>query len=174
MTPPGIRLLFDENFGKPLVGEIERLLSFAEPEEQAEVKHVLDFQSQIGLESQGIWDDVWIPQIVKEGWIVIAADRGKKGLKKGQKLPRLCVQYGVTHFLIGPAVHRRKRFCKLLTVLSVWHELLALARESPRGSRFMIEPSGSSREHCARGRITKRDITPQPIRPSPPVPGHLF
>ena len=41
------------------------------------------------MEHQGVWDEVWIPQAAKNGWAVIAADRGKKGLKKGKKLPDL-------------------------------------------------------------------------------------
>ena len=31
------------------------------------------------LYGEGVWDEVWVPKIAKEGWIVISADRGKKG-----------------------------------------------------------------------------------------------
>ncbi len=169
MTPLGIRFLFDENIGSSLVLEIERLLESADAEERATVKHVLAFQGEIGLENQGVWDEVWVPRAAKDGWVVIAGDRGKRGFKKGKKLPDLCAEYGITHFLLSPAVHHRKRFRKLLTVLSVWHELIILVNNSPRGSRCIIEPSGPSAEHCARGKITRR----QNGR-TPPPPGQLF
>ncbi len=170
MTPPDIRFLFDENIGKSLVAEIGHLLECAEAEDQAIVKHVLNFQDEIGMEHQGVWDEVWIPQAAKNGWAVIAADRGKKGLKKGKKLPDLCAECGITHFLFSQAVHHRKRFRKLLTVLSVWHELIILVKDSPRGSRFIIYPSSQSPKHCARATIVKRDTRRAP----PPPAGLLF
>ena len=166
MTPSGIRFLFDENFGKPLVLTIERLLlDFGHAEDQATVRHVLDFQQQ------GIWDEEWIPRLATEKWTVVAADLGRRGgLKKGRKLPGLCIEYGLTHFLLSSAVHTRKSFRKLLTILSVWHELISLARDAPPGSRFLIEPSGPSREAWARGKVTEREIRCE----LPPQPGFLF
>ena len=170
MTARSIRFLFDENFGKPLVEDIARLLLRAQPEEMAEVKHVLDFQQEIGLQRQGVRDEVWIPSIIEGNWIVVAGDLGRRGLKKGEKLPHLCVRHGITHFLLSPTVHDRKSFRKLLTVLSVWHEMISLTLNSPPGSRFFVEPSGPQPDACARGKITTRVVN---ITPLPP-PGFLF
>jgi len=67
VTPLGIRFLFDENIGSSLVLEIERLLESADAEERATVKHVLAFQGEIGLENQGVWDEVWVREPLKMG-----------------------------------------------------------------------------------------------------------
>jgi hypothetical protein len=171
VTQARIKLLFDENIPAPIVSEIERLLEGAQDEEKAEVKHLLAFQREIGLEPMGVWDDVWVPRIVDGGWTVIAADRGMKGgLKKGPRLPFLCVRFGIVHFLLSRRVHARKSFRKLLTILSVWHELLELAASSKPGTRYVIEPAGPESHAVARGKIVKRE-TPDIL---PPAPGMLF
>lgn len=56
----------------------------------------------------GQCDEDWIPRIAREGWVVISSDRGKGGLKRGMPLPRLCVQWRVTHVLLWPAVSSGK------------------------------------------------------------------
>jgi hypothetical protein len=42
---------------------------------KAETKHLFD----LGL--GGEWDEVWIPQIAGQGWIVVSADRGTSGTR---------------------------------------------------------------------------------------------
>ena len=95
MNPP--RLMFDECVGKPAMEEIQRTISLSLDE--AEFKHVLDFQRQ------GVLDEDWIPRIAREGdWVVITADRGRRGsAKKGEKLPVVCKQQGVTHVVLRRA-----------------------------------------------------------------------
>ena len=102
------------------------------------------------------------------GGLFLRETVGKKG-GKGKKLPDLCAQHGVTHILLGPAVHKRQIFPKLLTILSVWHELIDAAN-GPRGLRFQIEPHGTKPAHRGRGVLLPKNI---PL--SAPAPaGMLF
>ncbi|MBI1902062.1 MAG: hypothetical protein HYS13_13245 [Planctomycetia bacterium] len=167
MTPSTTKILFDENIPRLLVSELARLMTFALEDERADVRHLLDFTNQ-----QGVWDEVWIPRAAQEEWMVIAADRGKKGTKKGDKLPRLCAAYGMTLVLLSRRVHVRPRFQKLLTILSVWHELIEIGKM--RGPlRFNLEPLSMAIESRGRGRLVRRDTPPSAV-PSPTPPGHLF
>ena len=105
------RLLFDENFGKPAIERLARFLSAGGDDDFPEIKHILEFQEQGGL------DEDWIPRMASEGWVLITADRGKKMRGKGEKLPRLCVKYGVTHVILSRRIQQRKTFDKILTLL---------------------------------------------------------
>lgn len=49
------------------------------------LKHIVEFQRE------GVTDQIWIPRIALEGWIIITPDRGKSN--RGGKLPRLCIQH---------------------------------------------------------------------------------
>jgi hypothetical protein len=154
------RLLFDECIGKPIVVCFGRLLELAHDDEKAELTHVLDFQKQ------GIWDEVWVPQIKSEGRIVITGDGGRGGVSKGEKLPRLCARYGITHVILSPKMHVRKSFRKMISVLSVWHQIITLNEVDP-GSRHFLEPLGDNT-----GKLVKKAI---PERDEPPAgPGMLF
>ncbi len=107
-----------------------RLLEFGEDE--VELKHIRDFQLN------GIPDEQWIPEVAaKEGWVVITADRGKKG-GATEKLPRICAQHGVTHVILSSAVHHQKTMSKIISIMSVWADLIELTTSSARGSRFSI------------------------------------
>jgi len=127
------------------------------------VEHKLRFHDH----GEGIWDEVWIPEAAEEGWIVISADRGRKGgRKKGEKLPRVCRNYGVTHVLMSGGMMKRRQFDKVLSILSVWYDLLDTAA-APPGTQFMLEPS-------SRGRAILRRKEPQANPGDPPPPGFLF
>ena len=160
MTQEKPKFIFDECIGKPIVDEIARLQNMAEAEDQATVKHILDMQPH------GIWDEIWAPKIVPEGWIIISGDRGKKGRKKGEKLPIICLQYSISHVLLGPSAHNQRNFSKLLTILSVWFDLVKVVPGAPKGSRFAIE--SATRGH---GRLVPK---PTPKTGTPPPPGMLF
>jgi hypothetical protein len=128
------------------------LVRFAEAESRAVVEHKLRFHG----DPPGIWDEVWIPKAGKEGWIIISADRGKKGgTKKGDKLPRVCRANNVTHVLMSPAVKQQKQFDQVLVLLSVWYRLLETIA-APPGTCFSLEP-------LERGRgILKEKVPPTP------------
>ncbi len=96
-----------------------------------EAKHVTDFQFN------GIHDEIWIPQIAADGYIVITADAGKGGTGKGEKLPRVCVVHKVTHLIFSTNVHRKKTFEKTTILIQVIDEIVKLACE-PKGSRFQL------------------------------------
>lgn len=170
LRPP--RLLFDANIGKPLVGDIARMLSQYNTYdfEVADVLHVFDFQASLGLAEEGVWDEVWVPRAGEAGWTIIAGDRGKRGgISKGKKLPLLCVEHGITHVLIASSIHDRKQFSKLLSFLSVWHELVEIARAEP-GNRYKLESAGDQTTNRGRARLTHRPIAPRlpPLRPFRP------
>lgn len=130
-------------------------------EERPELRHILEFQQQ------GVWDEQWIPRVASEGWILITADRGKKGSKKGEKLPRLCVRHRITHVVLSAGIHRRKSFEKVLAILSVWYELLQL-RDVPPGSRYQLEPTGRGQ-----AKLVHKPLPTGGPSPLPPK-GHLF
>jgi hypothetical protein len=165
---PTAKFLVDENIPPCIVQDLTHLLRHAKVEEAAQIKHVHTLYGELGLSTQGTWDEVWIPSLGNDGWTIIAGDRGKSS-GKGKKLPSLCVQHNITHVLLGPAVHQRAKFPKLLTILSVWHELIAIAN-GPRGLRYFIEPLSSLPAHCGRGKLVHKAI---PLS-GPPPEGMLF
>ena len=123
--------------------------------EKPEISHVLD------LTAAGTRDEVWIPRISREAWTVLTVDGGRTPNKlRGEKLPSLCARMAVTHVILSPAVHMRTSFEKLLTILSVWYELIALAEDRDgRGNRYLLEPM--QRGH---GRLVGRTIPPELLR----------
>ncbi|WP_425615712.1 hypothetical protein NA78x_005642 [Anatilimnocola sp. NA78] len=162
--------MFDANIGKPMIDELARILESqsAQEHELAEVVHVFDFQASLGMGEEGVWDEHWIKQAGEQGYTVIASDRGKGGVSKGKKLPRLCEEYGITHVLLGESIHRRRKFSKLLSILSVWHELVDIAREEP-GKRYFMEAAGSQESQRGKAKVTHRPITKRPpLKPFPP------
>ena len=163
-----IRFLFDENIAPVIV---ENLSTALKPiHSDLEMLDMRSFLKTIGDEIQGVWDEVWFPKAVDQGWTVIAADRGSKGgIKKGRKLPELCASAGVIHFLLSPRVHQRKVECKYLTILSVWSDVV-FSMKSDSEIRFVIEPASSKPEHKCKGKLTKRKI----YKPETPPDGKLF
>ncbi len=161
MSPRQRLILFDECIGKPHVERLKTLVADVSAID-AKISHVLDFQAQ------GVRDEDWIPRIANEGWIVISGDRGRGGMKKGEPLPRVCLKYGVTHVLLSRGVVHRCSADKILTVLSVWHEILEL-HSVPRGSRYHLEPRA---DMLSQGRLVNRTppIIPEQVAP----PGTLF
>jgi hypothetical protein len=121
-----MKLLFDENFGRPLLEALKTLVAFSR--ERPEVRHILE------LQRAGAKDSEWVPLLATDGWIVLTCDRGKSA---GPKLPQLCRVYGITHVLISGALHNSPQFEKARAVLAVWPELLALADE-PKGERYSL------------------------------------
>ncbi|MBS0657720.1 MAG: hypothetical protein JSR82_05660 [Verrucomicrobia bacterium] len=121
-----MKLLFDENFGRPLVGALAEVVKFSR--EPHELRHIGE------LRTLGGPDDEWIPQIAGGDWLVVSGDRGKQG---GPKLPRLCLEAGVTHVLVSGRMHNSPQFEKARAVLSVWPELMKAA-EGPRGERYSL------------------------------------
>ena len=148
------RLLFDECLPGPSVA---RLAEFVRSKEGGSVvvRHLFD------LAPPGTLDEVWIPQIMDEGWTVISADGGRKPNKRrGKKLPRLCEEYGVTLIILSPVVHNRKVFDKTRTILSVWDQIVEIAADLSRvGSRYMLEPL--NQENHGVGRLVERASHPR-------------
>lgn len=127
----GLKLLFDENFGRPTVERLKQFLTGTEP--MPTLATVVDYLG-------GGKDDVWIPMLRDGDWIVITADRGRRS--GGAKLPDLCVAYGVTHVLLSKSVHHLPQFEKARAIVAVWSELSALS-SSPSGSRHVLRLNGA-------------------------------
>jgi hypothetical protein len=118
-----MKLLFDENFGLPLVQALKGLLAFSR--ELTEAQHIIE------MHRSGAKDSEWVPQVATGGWIVLTADRGRSS---GAKLPQLCRAAGITHVLISGKLHNSPQFEKARAVLVVWPQLVTIASEPPGGS----------------------------------------
>jgi len=132
-----IKVLFDENFGKPMISPLAALLSKS-PFPPVAIRHILDFYSQ------GTPDSAWIPQIAAEGWILISADRGRRC--GGPKLPLLCRQYHVTHVLLSGTIHSQSQYNKIVSVAAVWEDIVA-AGEARKGSQYILKLSGTKKSY---------------------------
>jgi PIN like domain len=128
---PPIRILFDENFGEPLVTALAKFLAWHD--QAPEISHLFEFANSSET------DEVWIPRIAKDGWTLITTDRGKQS--GGKKLPQLCCAYGVTHILLSHTLHNSKQFEKVRAVLCVWPKIIAAAT-GPKGARYMLRFDG--------------------------------
>ena len=122
-----VKLMFDENVGRGLVRALAGLAAFHQP--PPVVSHVLDFTGQEGEE-----DDVWIPKLAREKWVIISADQGHLG---GAKLPLVCKTWKITHVLIKGKLHHARQFEKARAILAVWPELLEAAKAIP-GTEFRL------------------------------------
>ena len=154
MNPTTARFLLDECLGRPIVEPLSQLIAMGKGEKPV-IEHVLN------LTASGTRDEVWIPQIARDGWTVITGDGGRTPNKqRGEKLPNLCARYGVTHVILSSAVHQRTAFERLLTVLSVWYQMTDIANDpSARGNRYDLQPNLSNARGI--GRVVKRDIPPE-------------
>ena len=101
---------------------------------------------------------MWIPEVAKDGWVIITGDRGKKGKKP--KLPVICLHYKITHILMTGTVMRLKQNQKANAVVAVWEDIKKCAN-APPGSRFILQMS-----HQGNARI--RPVTfPASVAPLP-------
>ena len=162
-----LKLLFDECLGHPLVPTLATFLEKAGY--PCECKHIRDFQYN------GVADDKWVPLIADQGWIVISADSGKKK-SVGEKLPKVCRAYGVSHVILSPKLHYRKQHFKFLKIMEVAYQLQKVA-DAPGGSRFSLRLSTDDRAVLVeRPHIIPSDEQsirkvqqPLPLPPQPPL-----
>jgi hypothetical protein len=126
--PGGLRLLFDENFGRPIVRCFADLAGWDRRVEQ--VTHLFD------IAGSGSADEHWIPLAAERGYVVVSCDVGRG--KRSRRLPDICRLAGVTHVLIRGKLHHEKQFEKVRAILVVWPELM-IARQVPPGSRFALQ-----------------------------------
>ena len=87
--------------------------------------------------SQGVKDEHWIPKLSAEsGWIVITGDGGKSS-KRGQKLPELCWEYGITHVVLSSTLHSKRSSVKVGVLTTFWSQI-ELLHEMPKGSHYHL------------------------------------
>lgn len=129
--------MFDECVGKPILMELAGFQQFSAY--QFELEHILDKRKQ------GVKDEDWIPELDPNEWIVITGDRGKGGLKKGKKLPRVCQECGITYIALGASAHDLKTDKKLVAIESVWDEIGRIAGEPPGQAYLLTIVNGRAR-----------------------------
>ena len=144
-----LKLLLDECLGRPLVADINKMLSWDRP--PPTIHHLTNYFVP------GETDPVWIPKVAAEGWIILTGDRGKKGK---DKLPSICLAYKVTHILMGTSVMKLKQYQKANAIISVWEKIKECG-SAPKGSRFIMS--------CINGRVVLKQII-LPTTASPPPP----
>lgn len=147
-----IRLFFDECIGRTIIEDIQPFLGHSPFE--FELAHIFDHYTK------GEWDENWLPGLEKD-WIVITADRGKRGgLKKGRKLPAVCRALGITHIMLGPSVSQKSSFDKMNAIIGVWAQLPTV-QAAPSGSPWLLTlgPSGHPL------------LRPKPTKTAPPKKG---
>jgi hypothetical protein len=121
-----LQLLFDENFGRPLVEALGSLLAFHEL--RPRVHHLLE------LQHSGVADAEWIASLAPEDWLVVTSDKGARG---ASKLPRICSAKGITHILLKGRLVYHRQFDKARAVLVVWPDIIRASCASA-GSRFRL------------------------------------
>jgi hypothetical protein len=131
----GIKLFFDNCIGPPISKSIGGVLCYHSL--NPKVKHLKDFFDE------SIKDDEWIPQIAKDSWIIITADRAKK--YGGPKLPAICKKFNVTHILISGKLHNAPQFEKARAIISLFPRIIYYASKGPPGSRFSMRYTGSDK-----------------------------
>jgi hypothetical protein len=148
-----IRILFDENFGKPVVA---KFLDWYE-EEKVEIAHIFQFAKS------GETDDVWIPRLATGGWLLITTDRAKRC--GGPKLPDLCRDHGVSHVLVGATIQKAKQFERVRAILAVWPRVILAAKYPTKGTRFSLRYDSEKRVIL----IQSVDNRPRPAGSPPPL-----
>lgn len=116
---------------------VEQLRKILGCGEDIELEHAV----RIGF--GGVHDDVWIPKIAAEGWIVITGDSGRQSKPGKGKLPLVCKEWRVTFAACSPSIVNYDSSRKLRLLLDVWDNLVAL-KDAPRGSAipFASPPVG--------------------------------
>lgn len=124
-----LRLFFDENIGVKILEAMKGLLKYYENKHEHEIiiKHI----SETG--GMGATDDIWVPKLKNQGWIVFTADRGRNGRVR---LPSICIQNGITHVLFSSSIHGAPQFEKARAILTVWSEILDI---NPLGGRYSLQ-----------------------------------
>ena len=126
MTAP-LKLLFDENFGEPLVHALADFM--AKYHEPVEICHLFVHVPD------GTPDEIWIPRIKGVGWTVVSTDRGRRC--GGRKLPDICFENQVKHILLSGMLHNAKHFEKIRAIVSAWSEIV-LSIRSQSGLRYCL------------------------------------
>src|SRR5438046_306590 len=84
---------------------------------------------------QGIWDEVWIPQVAEEGgWTVISLDLAKYK-NQGGPLPALCLENDVTCVLMSGAINQRRNSYRTAILCHLWSHIEQIAA-GPAGLRY--------------------------------------
>ena len=124
-----MKLLFDENIGKPLAQAIGQILRF--DNSRHEVRHILDLTNKLAVP-----DEQWVPTIADGDWMVITADRGRQG--PGRPLPRICKELSVTHVVISGTLHNSRQFEKARAIIALWPEFIR-AFDGPKGVEYRLQ-----------------------------------
>jgi len=129
-----LNIIFDAMFGG---GWVSYLRSFflTHKEPRPRLVHIYD------IFAQDVKDDVWIPQLIGQDWIVISGDAGRKP----PRLPELCRQKGKTHIILSSTLKQETGFVKARAVVVLWPEIVRAA-DAPTGTRFQMQTIDAAHE----------------------------
>lgn len=132
------KLLFDECVGAPLVVHMRGVIGLPT---DIVLAHVIP----MGFGSMN--DDVWIPKIATDGWLVVTNDRGsRKKAGKGEKLPIVCAAYRVSYVALSPTVGDYNSLDKYRVIMEMWDSLVACT-QAPRGTAFTLKRTSDKWHH---------------------------
>lgn len=140
-----IRILFDENFGEPIVDALARVLDWYE-EHPVELKHIFRFARS------GEKDEVWVPKIAPGNWVVVSRDRGRRC--GGKQLSAICCEHKVTHVLLSAGLGQAKQFEWIRAILSVWPQIVC-ACNWEKGHRYSLRYEGPDKRIVLRESMTR-------------------
>jgi hypothetical protein len=126
MSQP-VKLLVDECIGRPLMESMRNMLNWDSP--APTIHHLTSYFVP------GEADDVWIPKIAGDGWMILTGDKGSRGRAK---LPKICRQYKITHIITSSAVSKMKQMDKVAAIVAVWGAIKQDCPPAPAGSRFYL------------------------------------
>ena len=125
-----LKLIFDENFGVPLVEAFGQLLKVVS-------EFSIEIESLPRMLKTGLKDADWVPRIKQDdsAWIVITQDRRRR--QGGDKLASVCREHGVTHIALSGRLGQEKQLNKVRAILAVWEEFGDVG-SSPPGTMFCL------------------------------------
>lgn len=140
------KFFFDECVGRPIMETVEQKLQSQGV--SVTFSHLKDRFAEKQL------DEDWIPQIAPEGWVIITSDQARKR-SKGGRLPELCIEYEVTHVLIGTTLHHKSSGEKEKALLDAWGDIMKLT-SVPKGSRYRLHLNNDGQ-----GTLEKLQVSPK-------------
>lgn len=124
-----MKLLFDANVSQHAIQSLAQLLETCR--ENVELRHLVQ---DYPLDTP---DSGFIKDYAKQGYVIVTGDSAKQS-GRGDKLPKICIDEGITHVLFTGRLQQRRTFDKMRAIITVWPELLEAYNASP-GSRFKLQ-----------------------------------
>jgi hypothetical protein len=82
--------------------------------------------------------------VVTEELIVVSSDRAKKP-SAGDKLPKLCSEFGVRHILLSATINGGSNLARVQAIIAHAQELAVEVPKTPKGTRYRLRYSDGDR-----------------------------